>query len=56
MEGRGREEGETALKARPGGQRLTVTPLLDNLTVLYVPLHMDGLDAKSYQSAKCETT
>ena len=48
VEGRGREEADSVLKARPGGQRLTVTPLLDNLTVLYVPLHMDGLDAKSY--------
>ncbi|HLX61831.1 MAG TPA: transglutaminase family protein [Planctomycetota bacterium] len=48
VEGRAHEDGSVVLKARAGGQRLTVTPMLDNLSVLYVPLHMDGLDAKSY--------
>ncbi len=49
MEARGEEDAGLALKARPGGQRLTVTPLIDDLSVLYVPLHMDGLDARGYK-------
>lgn len=49
VEARGQEDAGLSLKARPGGQRLTVTPLIDNLAVLYVPLHMDGLDARAYK-------
>ena len=50
-EGRRQEDAATELKARPGGERVTVTPLIDNLSVLYLPLHMAGLDAKSYRLA-----
>lgn len=37
------------LRALPGGERLTVTPLLDSYNVLYVPLHMAGVDAPEYR-------
>ena len=36
------------LRALPGGERLAVTPLLDSYNVLYVPLHMAGIDAPAY--------
>ena len=49
MESRGREDAGMELKAHSGGQRITVTPLIDNLNVLFVPLHMEGVDAKSYR-------
>lgn len=51
LEARGQDDATPALKARPGGERVTVTPLLDNLAVLYLPLHMAGVDAKSYRLA-----
>ena len=42
---------DAVLKTHPGGQRLTITPLIENVPVLFVPLHMDGVDAKSYRLA-----
>lgn len=46
MEARIPEDGTLALKARPGGERLTITPLIDSMPILYVPLHMDGINAR----------
>lgn len=51
LEARGQDDVNAALKARPGGERVNVTPLTDDLAVLYVPLHLAGVDAKSYRLA-----
>ena len=48
------ESAAATLKAHPGGQRMKITPLIDSLPVLYVPLHMQGVDAKAYRLAWLE--
>ena len=48
-ESRKPEDPEPELKALPGGERLKITPLTDGLIVLYVPLHLSGIDAPEYE-------